>query len=170
MKNTRNITRSKLGVHRILNTIRPNHIPCRSMIIVIQFKSLKPEVYLNIPKFSPYFTEKKASPLRRTISNCSLEKYSIYLENHIKHAHTVWENAKRGGICNNDCINTWVISKVLHTVCFLFKNEFILQNTFTGLQCNLHCALPQWSNVLASLVFLSGSLRCWCVWLLRSPH
>jgi hypothetical protein len=38
---------------------------------------------------------------------------------------------------------TWVISKVLHTVCFLFKNEFTLQNTFTGLQCNLHCALSQ---------------------------
>jgi hypothetical protein len=30
--------------------------------------------------------------------------------------------------------HTWVISKVLHTVRFLFKNEFILQNTFTGLQ------------------------------------
>jgi hypothetical protein len=24
-------------------------------------------------------------------------------------------------------------------VCFLFKNEFILQNIFRGLQCNLHC-------------------------------
>jgi hypothetical protein len=35
--------------------------------------------------------------------------------------------------------NRWVISKVLHTVCFLFKNEFILQNTFIGLQCNLQC-------------------------------
>jgi hypothetical protein len=56
--------------------------------------------------------------------------------------------------------NTWVISKVLHVVCFLFKNEFILQNTFTGLQYNLHCALSQWSNVWASLVFLSGRLRC----------
>jgi hypothetical protein len=56
--------------------------------------------------------------------------------------------------------DTWVISKVLHTVRFLFKNEFILQNTFTGLQCNLHCALSQRSNVLASLVFLSGRLRC----------
>jgi hypothetical protein len=44
--------------------------------------------------------------------------------------------------------HTWVISKVLHTVCFLFKNDFILQNTFTGLQCNLHCALSQRSNVL----------------------
>jgi hypothetical protein len=43
--------------------------------------------------------------------------------------------------------NTWVISEVLHTVCFLFKNKFILQNTFTGLQCNLHFALSQWSNV-----------------------
>jgi hypothetical protein len=41
---------------------------------------------------------------------------------------------------------TWVISKVLHTVCFLFKNEFVLQNTFTGLQCNLHCVLSQRSN------------------------
>jgi hypothetical protein len=30
--------------------------------------------------------------------------------------------------------------KVMHTVCFLFKNEFILQNTFTGLQYNLHFA------------------------------
>jgi hypothetical protein len=36
---------------------------------------------------------------------------------------------------------TRVISEVLHTVCFLFKNEFILQNTFTGLQCSLHCVL-----------------------------
>jgi hypothetical protein len=67
-------------------------------------------------------------------------------------------------------LNTWVISKVLHTVCFLFKNEFILQNTFAGLQCNLHCALSQRSNVWESLVFLSGRLRCWCVWLLSSPH
>jgi hypothetical protein len=66
--------------------------------------------------------------------------------------------------------DTWVISEVLHTVFFLFKNEFILQNTFTGLQCNFHCALSQWSNVWASLVLLSGRLRCWCVWLLRSPH
>jgi hypothetical protein len=49
---------------------------------------------------------------------------------------------------------TWVILKVLHTVCFLFKNEFILQNTCTGLQCNLHCALSQRSNVWESLVFL----------------
>jgi hypothetical protein len=56
------------------------------------------------------------------------------------------------------------------TLCFLFKNEFILQNTFTGLQCNLHCALSLWSSVWASLVFLFGHLRCWCVWLLRSPH
>jgi hypothetical protein len=30
--------------------------------------------------------------------------------------------------------STWVISKVLHTVCFLFKNDFILQNTFTSLK------------------------------------
>ena len=30
---------------------------------------------------------------------------------------------------------------------FLYKNEFILQNTFTGLRCNLHCALSQRSNV-----------------------
>ena len=66
--------------------------------------------------------------------------------------------------------STWVISKVLHTVRYLFKNEFILQNTFTGLQCNLHCALSQRSNVWASIVFLSGRLRCWCVWLLGSPH
>jgi hypothetical protein len=66
--------------------------------------------------------------------------------------------------------NTWVISNVLHTVCFLFKNEFILQNTITGLQCNLHCALSQRSNVWANLLILSGRLRCWCVWLLRSPH
>jgi hypothetical protein len=56
--------------------------------------------------------------------------------------------------------NTWVISKVLHTVLFLFKNKFILQNTFTGLQCNLHCALSQQSSVWASLMFLSGCLRC----------
>jgi hypothetical protein len=65
---------------------------------------------------------------------------------------------------------TWVVSKILHTVCFLFKNEFILQNTFTSLQCNLHFALSQRSNVWASLVILSGRLHCWCVWLLRSPH
>jgi len=65
---------------------------------------------------------------------------------------------------------TWVISKVLPTVPFLFKNEFILQNTFTGLQCNLHCALSQRSNVWESLVFLSGRLRCRWVWLLGSPH
>jgi len=57
----------------------------------------------------------------------------------------------------------------VHTVRFLFKNEFILQNTFTHLQCNLHCALSQRSNVWASLVFLSGH-RCWCVWLFGSPH
>ena len=56
--------------------------------------------------------------------------------------------------------NMWVISKVLHTVPFLFKNHFILQNTFTGLQCNLYCALSQRSNVWARLVFLSGRLRC----------
>jgi len=65
---------------------------------------------------------------------------------------------------------TCVISKVLHTVRFLFINEFILQNTFTGLKCNLHCALSQRSSVWASIVFLSGRLRCWCVWLLGSPH
>jgi len=64
-------------------------------------------------------------------------------------------------------VSTWVISKVLHTVRFLFKNKFILQNTITGLQCNLHYALSQRSNVWASLVFLSGRLRCWCVWLLE---
>jgi hypothetical protein len=61
---------------------------------------------------------------------------------------------------NYEINSTWVISEVLHTVCFLFKNEFILQNTFIGLQCNPHCALSQWSNVWASLVFLSGRLRC----------
>jgi hypothetical protein len=55
---------------------------------------------------------------------------------------------------------TWVISNVMHTVCFLFKHELILHNTFTGLQCNLHCALSQWTNVWASLIFLSGRLRC----------
>jgi len=42
---------------------------------------------------------------------------------------------------------TCVISKVLHTVCFLFKMNLFLQNTFIGLQCNLHCALSQRSNV-----------------------
>jgi hypothetical protein len=61
---------------------------------------------------------------------------------------------------DDDNYNTWVTSEVLHTVCFLFKNEFILQNTFTGLQCNLHCVLSQWYNVWESLVFLSGRLRC----------
>jgi len=59
-------------------------------------------------------------------------------------------------------LDTWVISKVLHSVGFLFKNEFVLQNTFTGLQFNLHCVLSQRSNVWASPVFLSGRLRCWC--------
>jgi hypothetical protein len=44
----------------------------------------------------------------------------------------------------------WVISKVLLTVGFLFKNAFILQNKFTGLQYNLHCALSQRSNVWES--------------------
>ena len=68
-------------------------------------------------------------------------------------------------VCSED---TWVISKVLHNVLFLFKNEFILQSTFTGLQCNLHCALSQ-RSVWASLVFLSGRLCCWCIWLLGSP-
>ena len=61
---------------------------------------------------------------------------------------------------NSPACNKWVISKVLHTVRFLFQNEFILQNTFTVLQCNLHCALSQRSNVWASLVFLSGRLLC----------
>jgi hypothetical protein len=60
---------------------------------------------------------------------------------------------------------TWVISKVLHPVCFLFKNEFILQNTFTDLQCNLHCALSQRSNVWARLVFLSERLQPTRLWL-----
>jgi hypothetical protein len=36
--------------------------------------------------------------------------------------------------------------EVLHTVCFLFKKEFILQNTFIDLQYNLHCALSHWPN------------------------
>jgi hypothetical protein len=44
------------------------------------------------------------------------------------------------------CITKWVISEVLHNAYFLFENECILQNTFTGLKCNLHCALSQWSN------------------------
>jgi hypothetical protein len=44
------------------------------------------------------------------------------------------------------------------TLCFFFKNEFILQNTFTGLQGNLHFALSQRSNIWESLVFLSGRL------------
>jgi hypothetical protein len=35
---------------------------------------------------------------------------------------------------------------------------------------NLHCALSLRSNVWESLVFLSGRLRCWCVWLLRPPR
>jgi hypothetical protein len=74
-----------------------------------------------------------------------------------------WKTCSRSTMWNF----TWDISEVLHTVCFLFKNEFILQNTFTGLQCNLHCALSPWSIVWASLVFLSGRLRCWCVRLLR---
>jgi hypothetical protein len=64
-------------------------------------------------------------------------------------------NEIKSGSLKNYCIKiTWVISEVLHTVCFLFKNEFILQNTFTVLQCNLDCVLSQWSTVWASLVFL----------------
>jgi len=58
-------------------------------------------------------------------------------------------------------LHNWVISKVLHTVRFLFKSEFtsILQNSFTGLQCDLHCALSQRSDVWAGLVFLLGHLH-----------
>jgi hypothetical protein len=53
----------------------------------------------------------------------------------------------------NSTEDTWVISKVLHTVCFLFKNKFILQNTFTGLQCNsivLYYSGPTFGKVLYS--------------------
>jgi hypothetical protein len=61
-----------------------------------------------------------------------------------------------------------IIRGSFHKFCTLYvfslKMNFILQNTFTGLQCNLHCALSQRSNVWESLVFLSGRLRCWCVW------
>ena len=32
--------------------------------------------------------------------------------------------------------HTWFISKVLQTIRFLFKNDFVLRNAFTGLQCN----------------------------------
>jgi hypothetical protein len=50
--------------------------------------------------------------------------------------------------------NTWIISEVLRTACFTFKNERILQNTFTGLQCNLQCAFypsgPTFGQVLCS--------------------
>jgi hypothetical protein len=56
------------------------------------------------------------------------------------------ETVKLSGALLPEVLNTWAISEVLHTVCFLFKNEFILQNTFTGLRCNLHCALSEWSN------------------------
>jgi len=75
-------------------------------------------------------------------------------------------------ICMSKIVNIFVggmycvISKVLHTLRLLFKNKFILQNTFIGLQCNLHCALSQRSNVWANLVLLLGRPRCWCVWLL----
>jgi hypothetical protein len=51
-------------------------------------------------------------------------------------------------LCKPIC--TWVISKILHAVIFLFKNEFILQNIFTGLQCNLCRALSQRSQRLGN--------------------
>ena len=44
-------------------------------------------------------------------------------------------------VCSEDM---WVISKVLHNVLFLFKNEFILQSTFTGL------------NVISTVLYHSG--------------
>jgi hypothetical protein len=57
--------RSKLGVHRILKKLKTQYavITClaEALIIVIQFNSLKPEVYLNIPKFSSYLTENSVS-------------------------------------------------------------------------------------------------------------
>jgi H+/Cl- antiporter ClcA len=99
----------------------------------------------------------------RKLLNCSWKKWW----------YTFWIkcfNIEGKSEINYKLITTWVISEVLHTVCFLFKIVFILQNTFTGLQYNLHCALSQWSNVWSSLLFLSRCLRCWCVWLLRSPH
>jgi len=83
---------------------------------------------------------------------------------------TAWCAVQMSFICCMYCVtecSMWAISEVLHTVRFLSKNEFILQNTFTGLQCNLCCALSQRSNVWASLVFLSGSLRFWCVLITR---
>jgi hypothetical protein len=48
-------------------------------------------------------------------------------------------------------LNTWVISKVLHTVWFLFKNEFILQNTlqaFNVISIVLHHSGPTCGQVL----------------------
>jgi hypothetical protein len=51
--------------------------------------------------------------------------------------------------------STWVISEVLHTVCFLFKNEFILQNTFTDLQSTLSIVLYH-----SSLTFGKGLYSC----------
>ena len=65
----------------------------------------------------------------------------------IRYKSSSWMGLYFRAVTLLDRRTTWVISKVPHTVRFLFKNEFILQNTFTGLQCNLHCALPQRSNV-----------------------
>jgi hypothetical protein len=47
----------------------------------------------------------------------------------------------------------WVISEVLHTVCLLFKNEFILQNTlqaFNVISIVLYHSSPTFGQVLYS--------------------
>ena len=54
------------------------------------------------------------------------------------------------------------------TLRFLFKYEFILQNTFTGLQCNLHCACISTNRFLrvltCSYIALFSSFRIFPPW------
>jgi len=56
--------RSKMRVPRILNRKSQHTVItylAEALSIVIQFNSLKPEVYLNILKFSSYLTENSTS-------------------------------------------------------------------------------------------------------------
>jgi hypothetical protein len=86
--------------------------------------------------------------------NCRVSVSVLFIFVHCLKDKSIHTTKKTDATFNKMVIRTWVNSEVLHTVCFLFKNEFILQNTFTGLQCNLHCALSQRSNVYAHPVFL----------------
>jgi len=81
-------------------------------------------------------THREDKPIRPEINNIQAPSYKLakYLNKRlnqlIKLPYTY--ATKNSKVAAQD-INTWVISKVLQTVSFLFKNEFILQNTFTGL-------------------------------------